>query len=237
MSTRGVEAGVAFPALQLGKQVQSVVEFFERRRDGYVNGIILSMHTICVFGDSIVHGFTDAEKGGWVARVSAAQWAKGNDDVVVYNLGIPGDTSTSLLARFDSDVGPRTPDRIIFSIGTNDSMYHAKLLAPETPPMAFEGNLRTLFEKALTICPQVYALGLLGCDESRTVPMVDTAASFYAARMGEYNAHIEVIAAEKGVSFIPMLHLVPPEHFLDGLHPDAAGHQLIAERVASAVFS
>lgn len=194
------------------------------------------MESVCIFGDSIVNGFNDAEKGGWVSRLRAMRFAQA-DAVPLYELGIPNETTTTLLVRFDSDVGPRNPDCIIFAIGTHDAQYHAKLLAPETPPMAFEGNLRALFEKALTICPTVYALGLVGCDESRTVPLLGTTSSYYAERMAEYNGLIEIIAAQKGVTFVPMLHLVPPEHLHDGLHPDAAGHQLIAERVSKAVFS
>ena len=194
------------------------------------------MESLCILGDSIVNGFIDVEKGGWVSRLRAARFAQ-HYDLPVYELGIPSATTTSLLLRFDTDIGPRAPDCIIFAIGTNDSKYHPKLLAPETPPMAFEGNLRTLFEKALTICPQVFALGLLGCDETRTVPLPGAMASYYAEHMGEYNAQIELVAAQKGVTFIPMLHLVPANHLHDGLHPDGEGHQLIAERVSKAVFS
>ena len=110
------------------------------------------MESVCIFGDSIVNGFNDAEKGGWVSRFRAMRFAQA-DAVPLYELGIPNETTTTLLVRFDSDAGPRNPGCIIFAIGTHVAHDHAKLLAPEPPPMAFERNLRPLLENALTICP------------------------------------------------------------------------------------
>ena len=54
-----------------------------------------------IFGDSITQGFNDLT-GGWVQRLRESLTL---DDFVI-NLGVSGDTSDGLLARFEVELNP-----------------------------------------------------------------------------------------------------------------------------------
>ena len=77
--------------------------------------------SICIFGDSIVWGAADTEKQGWVNRL--AIYCSNNLDYncFIYNLGIPGETTTGLLKRLELESSARMPTKIVIAIGTNDA--------------------------------------------------------------------------------------------------------------------
>jgi acyl-CoA thioesterase I len=84
---------------------------------------------ICFIGDSFVNGTGDDSGLGWVGRVSAAARGRGCD-LTHYNLGIRGDTSTLIAARWEREVQVRLPrdddGRLVFSFGINDCVMTAE---------------------------------------------------------------------------------------------------------------
>ena len=78
---------------------------------------------ICFLGDSFVSGAFDAQCLGWAGRICAAARARGHD-VSPYNLGIRGETSPQLAARWHHEVSLRNTKlqelRLIFEFGMND---------------------------------------------------------------------------------------------------------------------
>jgi len=86
---------------------------------------------ICIFGASITWGAWDSEKAGWANRLRLFLEAN-HENAFVYNLGIPGDTTEDVLARLKSEAETREADVIIFSIGTNDSLYNQSKDKPRT---------------------------------------------------------------------------------------------------------
>ncbi|MGE5147967.1 MAG: GDSL-type esterase/lipase family protein [Candidatus Eiseniibacteriota bacterium] len=74
---------------------------------------------LCVFGDSFTNGTGDPERLGWLGRASA-----GARDVTVYNLGVRGDTSADIRARWRDEAERRLAGqddaRLIFAFGVND---------------------------------------------------------------------------------------------------------------------
>ncbi len=88
---------------------------------------------ILVFGDSITQGFWDTE-GGWVGHISRyyiEQTIKTQNYNIptIFNLGVSGDTSNEVLARFENEVKARLwPGEeivIIISTGVNDCYIKA----------------------------------------------------------------------------------------------------------------
>lgn len=80
-----------------------------------------------IFGDSITQGFNDLT-GGWVQRLRESLTL---DDFVI-NLGVSGDTSDGLLARFEVELKPRLSTEgesniILIAIGSNDSAWNNQL--------------------------------------------------------------------------------------------------------------
>ena len=78
---------------------------------------------ICFLGDSYVSGAYDSDCLGWAGRLSAAARARGHD-VSIYNLGIRGETSVQLAARWYSEAAlrqsPQQELRLVFEFGMND---------------------------------------------------------------------------------------------------------------------
>ncbi len=79
---------------------------------------------ICFLGDSFVSGAFDSECLGWAGRISAAARRRGHD-VSPYNLGIRGETSVQLAARWRHEATLRHTAlqevRLIFEFGMNDA--------------------------------------------------------------------------------------------------------------------
>ena len=112
---------------------------------------------ICVFGASITWGACDEEKGGWINRLRLHLESFSNK-IMIYNLGIPGETTDDLLKRFKNEAGVRLLDEseskeykdhniIILSIGTNDSSTDSKN-SPRISPEKFQKNLNKLFNQS-----------------------------------------------------------------------------------------
>lgn len=77
---------------------------------------------LCAFGDSFVAGIGDAEGLGWVGRICAAARRRGGD-VTCYNLGIRGNTTADIAARWQTEAARRLPQGeggLLFSFGVND---------------------------------------------------------------------------------------------------------------------
>ena len=78
---------------------------------------------LCVVGDSYVTGYGDAKALGWVGRV-AARTPRDQVDLTVHNLGIRGDSSAGVLARWREETGRRWHDgadnRLVVAVGAHD---------------------------------------------------------------------------------------------------------------------
>ncbi len=78
---------------------------------------------ICFFGDSFVNGTGDDDGLGWVGRVVAEARRRGRD-LTAYNLGIRGNTSADVAARWEGEarlrVSADVDGRLVFSFGAND---------------------------------------------------------------------------------------------------------------------
>jgi len=193
---------------------------------------------ILVFGDSITQGFHDLERGGWCNRlaIQAMNVSVESDwetDVSVLNLGIGGDSLDRLHERFETEFRRRCSDICvtIFAFGINDSMSDT------------EGNCRvelTAFEKlyseyiALAQSKgKVILVGLVPIDEVQLnpIPWFQTHSCLQSNR-DAFNAVVERIATESGCSYVSLSDVYDAStHTIDGIHPNAVGHQLIFERV------
>ena len=79
---------------------------------------------ICFLGDSFVSGAYDLECLGWAGRICAAARKRGHD-ISPYNLGIRGETSVQLAARWHNEASLRhnalQEVRLVFEFGMNDA--------------------------------------------------------------------------------------------------------------------
>ncbi len=186
------------------------------------------METICVFGASIVWGAYDSEKGGWVNRLRLFL----GDKADVYNLGISGDTTNDLLERFDAEAKARQPTIVIFSIGTNDSIYNAQTGKQLVPLEEFGKNMQKLVDKAKKFTKKVVLMGCMSVDESRTRPIPWVKSYHYINQtLMQYDRKIKEVAEKNNVQYLPVSGLLQNDELEDGLHPNAKGHEKIFAKV------
>lgn len=211
--------------------------------------------TIICFGDSITYGNWDPE-GGWVGRLreyldGKSLSAYSGEDLyskfytLTYNLGIPGDTSSGLFARFENELAPRfNPDEetvILFAIGINDSRYYISTGEHEVDLETFKQNIWDMWEIARQYTVDVAFIGLTPVDESRTNPLFwERDAVYKNEYIEKYNyvirefceyrqtPFIDIFSAMKGLDIASLME--------DGIHPNSEGYKVIEEIIRRAVF-
>lgn len=207
------------------------------------------MANIFCFGDSITFGYSDPE-GGWPQRLSRDLEKiyideQGNRLHAVLNLGISGETSSGLLGRIENEIKARKfsqPEQVIIvAIGTNDSIYRQDGVN-DVELDAFTSNIDAILKVAQKYSKKIMLLGLLPCDESKMQPMPwsSTGKCYSNSRLKMFNDQLAKICAKSDVHFedmfADMLKFSDLSVYLfDGLHPNSAGHQYIADRIKKRV--
>jgi acyl-CoA thioesterase-1 len=165
-------------------------------------------------GDSLTAGLGLPERDGFVARLLAALAAKGVAAEIV-NAGVSGDTASSGLARLDWSV-PEGTDAVIVELGANDMLRGIK---PQVTRTALETILQRLTDRhvAVLLCG-MRAAPNLGADYGRSFESIyPELAAKYGALL--YPFFLDGVAADLGLT----------QH--DGLHPTAAGIDVIVARI------
>jgi lysophospholipase L1-like esterase len=206
---------------------------------------------IFIFGDSIAQGFWDTQ-GGWVQRLTnqyhqeslGRMLADEDDYVVVFNLGISGDTARGVLKRMKYEVRSRrlSPDEdmIVIAIGLNDTMIYKGV--DTTPAGLFRDELEELLESAQELTDKILFVGLTAVEDEACSPWKYSSSGkcFANNRIREFDTVIADFCEAHGVPFVkihqPFQKQMGRKQLLaDGLHPNDAGHELITELVKPAL--
>ncbi len=197
---------------------------------------------ILVFGDSIAQGFWGID-GGWVERIRRQYDSLSVQDFTrmrpeVFNLGISGDTTRNLLARIESETKVRKgsdPLIVVVAIGTNDDLFESD--RQWVNPEEFHANLETIITTLEPLTDAIVFVGNPACDETKTTP-VSWGSYYYTNReMQRSEQTMAEVAASHSLAFVPVFEAFKAQLdtandlLADGLHPNDAGHQFIAERV------
>lgn len=211
--------------------------------------------TIICFGDSITYGNWDP-KGGWVGRLreyldsKSLSAYKGEDlyatyYTLTYNLGIPGDTSSGLLERFETELIPRfNPDEetiILFAIGINDSRFWKNANEFETEIGIFQQNIWDLWEIAKKYTKDVAFIGLTQVDEERTDPLYwETDAVYRNEYIEKYDSLIKEFCESRQVPFIDIFGIMKEMDIKslmeDGIHPNQKGYEVMEKIIRIALL-
>jgi acyl-CoA thioesterase I len=169
---------------------------------------------IVAFGDSLTAGLGLPVSQGFVPRLQAALAAKGEAAEIV-NAGVSGNTAADGVARLDWSI-PDGTEAVILELGANDML---RALNPQVTREALMTILRRLSDRHI----RVLLCGM------RAAPNLG----------GDYTKPFETIypelAAKFGVPLYPFFldgvaadpKLLQP----DGLHPNAAGVDVIVARI------
>lgn len=161
---------------------------------------------------------------GWV-RVVAALLGSREPGHQVLNAGVSGDRAADLVARWERDVVPFSPEVLTVLVGVNDS-----LLDPPTTDAAFERAYLAL----LAGVPA--SVSMLVVAEPFALPVDDGGVALRTDLLPRVEL-VRRLAGDAGARLLPLQRLFddaceraePAWWAPDGVHPSAAGHGLIAE--------
>lgn len=194
---------------------------------------------IYAFGDSITYGVWDKEKGGWANRLRLAYETQyPNDRYTVFNLGISGEITQEINARFDIECSLRfNPDNdsiIILAVGINDSQddYDQDRVSIED----FHSEVSQLIKKAKHYTNKVLFIGLTNVDESRVAPIPwHLEKCYYNHKIKAFDRIIQEETEKQHIEYLYVYDLLQIEDLSDGLHPNETGHQKLCDIVKKKV--
>jgi acyl-CoA thioesterase-1 len=183
---------------------------------------------VLFYGDSFVAGVGDPRGCGWVGRVAAAC-----APLTAYNLGVRGETSVQVAARWQAEAWPRVRGQgscgVVFSVGANDACGER---AGDPPRMSVEQSTATL-------------TGLLDAAATKKLPAFvvgppPLGEALADARVGELTEAFAVLCAARRAR-VPFVAVAAPllasRTWLaeaaagDGAHPGAGGYDELAALV------
>lgn len=195
---------------------------------------------ILVFGDSITQGFWDVE-GGWVARIRKSYDQKAvdtedYDQPTIFNLGVSGNSSDDVLARFENETKVRATEELAFviAIGVNDA--RTKAGANYSDVNHYKQNLDGILRLAKKHSTKILFVGLTPCVEERFHPVSWGDTGYTNSRIKSFDDTLHKFCQENQLPFVeiyePFAKVETETELLpDSLHPNDEGHQLIADLV------
>ena len=196
---------------------------------------------IFCFGDSITLGYNDSTGLGWPGRLGR-DLVHGNDSVAVYNLGINGDTSLDIAARWRQEAEARSRDTVglmLFAFGFNDGAK-ADGGRVQVELDTSVATARRMLIEAMSLS-EILWIGPTPLDESVN-PMQTEFASWDMrnADIASYDEAYASLARDIGIDYLRLFpeFVSSPRYQAalvagDRVHPGDDGYAMIAERIAS----
>ena len=173
---------------------------------------------IVAFGDSLTAGLGLPAGAAFPARLEAALKAKGHA-VTIVNAGVSGDTASGGLGRLDWSV-PDDADAVILELGANDAL---RGVDPKTTKAALDAILGKLDARRVPVLlAGMAAPRNMGADYVRAFDAIYPALAS-THRVVFYPFFLEGVATD------------PKLNQGDGLHPTAAGVDVIVARILPSV--
>jgi len=193
------------------------------------------MFGILVLGDSISFGRGEAPNIGWSGRLKKYFEPQGFHNCL-FNLGIPGESSTNLLKRFETEIKSRVKyihpgDKfiVIIATGINDSRGINFPDNLETKPKNYKKNIEKLVAIAKQYTKHIVLLELTPVDEKITNPFENT--YFLNSRIQEFNLILKEVASKKEILLLEIFNQFSSMNYKqllsDGVHPNKDGYEVI----------
>ncbi|UMQ43005.1 GDSL-type esterase/lipase family protein [Chryseobacterium sp. Y16C] len=191
------------------------------------------------FGDSITYGEYDGIFGGWVdilKRYALQKYNEGSNELILFNLGIGGETTEGLLKRMPHEMAARNAaDGNIIFIGYGANDLAVKEGNYIVNPEQFKINILTAIQLTKQYTQDIYLVSILPI--SKNIDGIEVASGKLRSsdEVLIYNQILENIAAENSLHYIDFhsAFLDDKEVLLsaDGVHPNEKGYGMMAEIV------
>ncbi len=200
------------------------------------------MTKILCFGDSITYGEGDPKNGGWADRLKddLIQYYNGAEvqEDCLYNLGIGGETTDSLRARFNREFSSRTVkgqnNIVVFCYGANDVVIHkGKNIVPV---QFFIKSIKQCIEHCYNKNTEFVFISLLPFDDKDEGMVNQHGKQRFHSDIELYNEALKKIATNVKGRYIDLYadFVATDKSKLlsgDGVHPNADGHDVIYLKV------
>ena len=189
------------------------------------------------FGDSITYGEYDGVFGGWVdilKRYALQKYNEGSNELILFNLGIGGETTEGLLNRMSHEMKARNSadGNIIFlGYGANDlaNKDENQLVNPEQ----FKTNIEIAVQNAKQYSKDIFLVSILPVSENIDSKVSSTGKVRTNEDVLIYNQILKTIATKNSLNYIDFhsVFLQDKEILLskDGVHPNEKGYGMMAE--------
>ena len=161
-----------------------------------------------------------------------------------YNLGIAGNNFVDIALRLEQEVRARIdsnyPDekvQLVISAGLNDSLYLMNEQRPTFTDEQFKENLLKVIKISQSLADDVSFIGLLPVNDEILSPIPWAPGKSYAnIHVERFENIIRDTCRSENIKFFPMFErwrAIPDykSYLTDGVHPDTAGHTLMAEQI------
>jgi len=196
------------------------------------------MFGILAFGDSITLGRGIQPNTGWVDKLKNYFESKDCFNVV-YNLGVPGDSSTDLLKRFETEAKARIqyyhPDNrfiILIGIGTNDCYAYGNPNNIQTSPIKFKENIDKIVNIAKKFTDYVVLIGIPPVDEN-SLPFEG---AYYSNKdINNLNSVLKGVADSNNLFYCEIYDEFTKQDYLkllgDPVHPNEEGYNFMYQTI------
>ena len=184
-------------------------------------------------GDSHTLGSGDPEALGWAGRLTVAAAGRGIP-ITGYNLGVGGETSADVVARFGDELRPRQPEldagdpRVVFSFGANDTTLDGG--APRCNPERSCGRLTEALDLAARFGLRSFVVGPAAIDDEAQNDRIDRLSDLFGELCAEWQVPYVEVSRPLRESTVWRNELRAG----DGSHPGAAGYGELARLVLDA---
>ncbi len=197
---------------------------------------------VIAFGDSLVYGFGDPVRGGWVEQLRL-HWMGSQPGHVLYNLGVRGDgikqVGDRLQAEFQQrgELRNKQPDLMLLSVGVNDSARLGRRDGKNfTEFEQFTLQLAELLDQAQRLCPVMF-IGMVPVDEAK-MPFLDCL-HFNHDDQYRYKEATKLACQIRDIPYLDTFEIWSQHgkswinnHLCeDGLHPNTQGYEVLFQEI------
>lgn len=190
------------------------------------------------FGDSITYGEYDGVFGGWVdilKRYALQKFHEGNgDELILFNLGIGGETTEGLLKRMPVELEARNSadgNLVFLSYGANDLAIKEGVQVVEREN--FKNNIITAVQHAQQFSKDIYLISILPISQNIDGVVVSSGKLRSNEEVVAYNQILKEIAADYSLRYIDFYSAILDDKEVllsaDGVHPNEKGYGMMAE--------
>jgi len=183
---------------------------------------------IVALGSSSIHGRGDAELGGFIHRFRLWHEAQSPNNFV-YQLGIFGESTESLIKRLPTEAGIRSPHLILLYPGFNDIRREGAESSENTVSIEdFRSSMAALVECSLKISPTFLLTGF-PFEEAKTKPYLGSDWYYLRSDAARYTDVLRQVCEERSCPILDYFKTWSSDEMSDlladdGLHCNPKGH-------------